>query len=161
MSKFKVGDKVMLNSVDRYAFRGVNKMKQLFGRTLVVRSVHYDQFTPVVFAGVPGEEYWFWMVDDLRLLAGTDEPQGTKPSPEPTDPAPAAAQKPIRRGDLVEYQGEICVVFSKGADRQGDYWIASLTGEPDYYYSKIDELTSVGSIRKKIKRIKKEMEGGK
>ena len=69
--------------------------------------------------------------------------------------------KPLRRGDLVKYDGDICVVFSKGADREGDYRIASLTDKPDYFWANINELAKIGSIRKKIRRIKKEMEGMK
>ena len=73
----------------------------------------------------------------------------------------AAAEKPIRRGDLVEYQGKVFMVISKGADPEGDYTIASLTGEPDFNWVKnwvkIDELTKIGSIRKKIKRLKAQM----
>lgn len=147
MSKFKVGDKVTLSSVDRYAFRDVDHMKQLFGRTLVVRSVHYDQFTPVVFAGVPGDVCWNWYPDDLRLVSEA------QPKPAP--------QKPVLRGDLVEFNGSICVVISEGPDRGGDYWIASLTEKPDCYWANTDEFARVSSIRKKVKRIKKAMEGVK
>lgn len=69
----------------------------------------------------------------------------------------AAAEKPLRRGDLVEYDGRICVVFSKGTDSEGEYMIASLTGESDYYWPTIDKLTRICSIRKKIKRLKAQM----
>ena len=71
----------------------------------------------------------------------------------------AASKKPIRRGDLVEFNGDICVVISEVPDRGGDYWVASLTGKSDHYWANIDEFTRIGSIRKKIKRIKNEMEG--
>ena len=69
-----------------------------------------------------------------------------------TGPAPAAAQKPLRRGDLVEFCGGIWVVFSE--DAYGEYGIATLTGDSNYYYADIDELTRIGSIRKKVKRLK-------
>lgn len=71
----------------------------------------------------------------------------------------AAAEKPLRRGDLVVWNGEIGVVFSNCADRDGDYAIASLTGDPDHYWVKIDELTRISSIGKKVERLKNEMEG--
>ena len=64
----------------------------------------------------------------------------------------------IRRGDLVDYDGDICVVFSKGADRDGEYMIASLTGEDDYYWASIDEFVRIGSIRKKIKQLREQKE---
>lgn len=103
--------------------------------------------------------------DDDEQAAPAPDPAPDVPAPEQAapDPAPAAAKKPIRRGDLVKYQGKIFMVISKGADPEGDYTIASLTGEPDFNWvknwAKIDELTRIGSIRKKVKRIKKEMEG--
>ena len=159
MSRFKVGDLVTPINMDRYTDRNSDRRKEMLGRTLVVRSVHNDEFTSVVFAGFPGEGVWQWRPDDLHLVSEAQP----EPATEPTDPAPAASKKPLRRGDLVEYQGEICVVFNKGADRDGEYMImiASLNGEPDFHYATIDELTRIGSIRKKIKRIKKEMEDGK
>lgn len=151
MSKFKPGDKVVLINVDHYS----DIMKQLMGKALVVNSIDTDKCgCEIVCARVPGEEGWFLYSDDLRLVS--------EAQPEPaTEPAPAPAKKPLRRGDIVEYDGDICVVFSNDADSEGDYMIASLTGEPDYYWANIDEFTRIGSIRKKIKRIKKEMEGGK
>ena len=176
MSKFRVGDKVTPVNVDRYTDRNSDRRKEMLGRTLVVRSVHNDEFTSVVFAGFPGEGVWQWRPDDLRLVSEAQMPERSKlltvnlgghgflnpyadTSPtEPTDPAPAAAKKPIRRGDLVKYQGKIFLVISKGADPEGDYTIASLTGEPDFNWvknwAKIDELTRIGSIRKKVKRLK-------
>ena len=151
MSKFKPGDKVVLINVDQYS----DIMKQLMGKTLVVNSIDTDKCgCEIVCARVPGEEGWFLYSDDLRLVS--------EAQPEPaTEPAPAAAKKPLRRGDLVECRGILWVVFSNGEQSDGDYWIASLTGDPETYYATIYELTRVGSIRKKIKRIKKEMEGGK
>ena len=74
--------------------------------------------------------------------------------------ATAPAQKPLRRGDLVIYKGCICVVFSD-SNNIGHFLVSALSGFSDYYYCSKEELTRIGSIRKKIKRIKKEMEGGK
>ena len=157
MSKFKPGDKVVLINVDHYS----DIMKQLMGKALVVNSIDTDKCgCEIVCARVPGEEGWFLYSDDLQLVSETQP----EPAPEPTDPAPAAVAevpKPIRRGDLVVFNGDICVVFSKGADRGGDYWVASLTGKPDHYWANIDEFTRIGSIRKKIKRLKAQMDGAK
>lgn len=64
----------------------------------------------------------------------------------------------IHRGDLVEYDGDICVVLGKGPARDGEYRIAPLTGKPDFYWATIDEFVRIGSIRKKVKRLKAQME---
>ena len=142
MIRFKVGDKVTPVN----AYRDNDIMKQFVGKTMLVLSVGDE----IVCAGVPGEEDWYWHSDDLRLVSETQ----AEPVTEPTDPAPAAAQKPLRRGDLVMCRGVLWVVFSTGAQSDGDYWIASLTGDPETYYATICELSRVGSIRKKIKRLK-------
>lgn len=182
MSKFKVGDKVTPVNMDRYTDRNSDRRKEMLGRTLVVRSVHNDEFTSVVFAGVPGEVVWQWHPNDLRLVSETqaeptDSAHKTRtpklsdglvehwggcgflnpyadPSPtEPTDQAPAAAQKPLRRGDLVEYDGRVCVVFSD-RDLVGHFFVSALSGVSDYYHCNEEELTRIGSIRKKVKRLK-------
>ena len=148
MSKFKPGDKVVLINVDHYS----DIMKQLMGKALVVNSIDTDKCgCEIVCARVPGEEGWFLYSDDLRLVS--------EAQPEPaTEPAPAAAKKPLRRGDLVLYKGEIWVVYSEGGDRHGNCSIASLTGESDYNWAKIDELTRIGTIRKKVKQLEAQME---
>lgn len=152
---FKPGDKVTPVSAERYVCNDI--MKQLVGKTLLVRSVGNDaKGNEIVLAGIPGERDWFWHSDDLRLVSAWSAGPFQA---EPTDPAPA--QKPLRRGDLVEYGGRVCVVFDKQADHDGDYRIAFLSGECGYEYVPADELKRIGSIRKKIKRIKKEMEGAK
>ena len=68
MSKFKPGDKVTPISVDRYTDRNVCQREEVRGRILVVRSVHNDELTSVVFAGFPREGVWQWHPDDLRLV---------------------------------------------------------------------------------------------
>lgn len=76
----------------------------------------------------------------------------------------AAAQKPqpLSRGDLVEYDGDICVVYQKCGDVDGiGYQVVSLTGSGGHWYVTHDELTRIGSIRKKIKRLKAQMEDAK
>ena len=147
MSKFKSGDKVTPISVDRYTDRNVCQREEMLGRTLVVRSVHNDEFTSVVFAGFPGEGVWQWHPDDLRLVFETQ-----------AQPVP---QKPLRRGDLVKYEGNICIVISKDTDSDGDCRIASLTDTPDYFWASMDELTKIGSIRKKVKCLQAQMRGEK
>ena len=156
MSKFKVGDKVTPVNMDRYTDRNSDRRKEMLGRTLVVRSVHNDEFTSVVFAGFPGEGVWQWRPDDLHLVSEAQP----EPATEPTDPAPAAAQKPLRRGDLVEYDGRVCVVFSD-RDLVGHFFVSALSGVSDYYHCNEEELTRIGSIRKKVKRLQAQMEGAK
>ena len=79
---------------------------------------------------------------------------------EPTDPAPAAAQKPLRRGDLVVSNGDIYVVIETN-HADGGYWIHAMTGKGGQDYARAKELTRIGSIRKKVKRLKAQMDGGK
>lgn len=139
MSKFKVGDKVTLIRANHHKYPKTTK--QLFGKLLVVISVNSYGF---VLAGVPGEGGLAWHADDLRA-ATTEEIEAAKKA------------RPLRRGDLVVYNSDICVVFSNGADRDGDYAIASLTGDPDNYWVKIDELARIGSIGKKGRLLKNEV----
>ena len=154
MSQFKPGDKVTPVNMDRYTDRNSDRRKEMLGCTLLVRAIHNDEFTSVVFAGVPGEGVWQWHPNDLRLVsAWSAEPL----QPEPTDPAPAA-QKPIRRGDLVMHRGQIGVVHEIDPDGEDGYWVAMLTGDGHCVCRGAEDLTRIGSIRKKIKRIKKEME---
>ena len=161
MSKFKPGDKVVLINVDQYS----DIMKQLMGKALVVNSIDTDKCgCEIVCARVPGEEGWFLYSDDLRLVSEAQPEPATDPAPAAVAEVPEPADQPeltpfqIRRGDLVEYDGDICVVFCKTPDSEGDYMIASLTGEPDYYWANIDELTKIGSIRKKVKRLQAQKE---
>lgn len=156
MSKFKPGDKVTLVSSERYGYNDI--MKQWVGKTLLVLSVgdgkNGDEF---VCAGVPGEDYWYWYPNDLRLVsAWSAEPLQL----EPTDPAPApaSAKKPLRRGDLVEYDGRVCVVAEIDPE-DGDCWVAALTGEHGYDQVPAKELTRIGSIRKKVKRLRQQFGG--
>ena len=143
MSKFKPGDKVVLINVDQYS----DIMKQLIGKVLVVNSIDTDKCgCEIVCARVPGEEGWFLYSDDLRLVSETQPEHAT-------EPAPAAVQKlkPLRRGDLVMHRGQIGVVHA--IDRDCDYWVAMLTGDGGWVCRGAEDLTRIGSIRKKIKRL--------
>ena len=153
MNKFKVGDTVTPVKAERYGHNHI--MKQLVGKTLVVSWVSLfagndENDSKLVLAGSPGEVVRFWHSEDLQLV----------PTAQP-ESIPPAMQKPIRRGDLVAYRGDICVVYSEGADRDGDHLIVSLTGEPDHNWAKIDELTRIGTIRKKVKQLKAQVEDEK
>ena len=149
MSKYAPGDKVTPISVDRYTDRNVCQREEMLGRTLVVRSVHNDEFTSVVFAGFPGEGVWQWHPDDLRLVFETQ-----------AQPVP---QKPIRRGDLVEYCGDVCMVYRDKPDGDGNYAVLSLDKNHvgGFVYLQSNEMTRIGSIRKKLKRLRQQMEDGK
>jgi hypothetical protein len=157
MSKFKPGDKVTLVSSERYGYNDI--MKQWVGKTLLVLSVgdgkNDDEF---VCAGVPGEDYWYWYPNDLRLVsAWSAEPLQL----EPTDPAPApaAAKKPLRRGDLVMHRGQIGVVHELDPDGEDGYWVAMLTGDASCVCRGAEDLTRIGSIRKKVKRLRQQFGG--
>ena len=145
MSKFKVGDIVVPINADHYGDNAC--MKQLVVTWVSLFAGNDEDDNELVIAGVPGEVARFWNSKNLRLV----------PTAQP-ESIPPAVQKPIRRGDLVRYKGEIWVVFSEGEDRHGDYSIASLTGGSDHNWAKIDELTRIGTIRKKVKQLKAQVE---
>lgn len=147
MSKFKPGDKVTPIN----AYRDNDIMKQLVGKTLVVTSIDTDiSGREVVWTKVPGGYDWFMYSNDLQLVSETQP----EPAPEPTDPAPAAAQKPLRRGDLVMCRGQIGVVHDTDPDGENGYWVAALTGDGSCVWRCAEDLTRIGSIRKKVKRLK-------
>ena len=137
MSQFKPGDYVVPSSqIVIYDA----KMKNYLGRVLQVATVHEQQYYGSVQAGIPGEEVWGWNPHDLRLATAEEI---------------AAAQKlkPLRRGDLVEYDGRVCVVAEIDPE-DGSCWVAALTGEHGYDRVPADELKRIGSVRKKVKRLK-------
>ena len=141
MSKFKVGDKVTPFTTDHSS----DFMKHLIGKTLVVIAIDTDTSRrEVVWAKLPGGYSWRLYSHCLRLVAKAQ-----------TD---SATQKPLRRGHLVKYKGKICVVISKGTDPDVDYRIASLTDTPHFFWASVDELTKIGSIRKKVKKLKAQVE---
>ena len=127
-------------------------------------ATHYQPHQGAFYKRVSAHEWYVWSRIDCEPMHWCKAP-GTSDSAEwvvrnqPTDPAPAAAQKPLRRGDLVMCRGVLWVVYSAGEDSDGEYWISSLTGDPASDYVTIDELTRIGSIRKKVKRLKAQMEG--
>ena len=179
MKRFETGDKVVLVNPDRYASRNPKAMEKLSSNTLVVHSVTRN--ASVVFAGLPGKKVWPWHSKDLTLAYEDWEEPGFDndysrytweiecPEDRQLDSAqdksneqePAASKKTLRRGDLVIYDGVICVVLSKFDKDGGDYVVASMTSEPYYCWPKVTELTPVGSIRKKIKKIKNLTGAGK
>lgn len=232
MSKFKVGDKVMLINVDRYTYYVDDIPKRLLGRPLVINSIGTDKNgNEIVYAGVPeGVCCWQWYSDDLRLVSDeeptsklqtvnsgevvstkvpaaahskqfkvgdcvilidgpdkSDEVHVVTGSYNPSYPLRAgswtytadgrllssgsvcmrhatgdeidAVKKPNlpRRGDLVKCRDLLWIVYSEGEDSDGEYRLASLTGDPRVSFVTLDELSWAGSVRKKIKRVKKEM----
>ena len=146
MSQFKVGDRVKLINADRYTHRNSEQIQKLLGQTLVVRSVDYDELTPAVFAGLPGDGCWHWYPEDLQLVSELVTPQ--KP-------------KQLDRGDLIEYLGEVWVVTLGTTPTDIFAKISTMTGKERTRWVTAYDVTCVGNIRKKIKRIKKEMEGAK
>ena len=69
----------------------------------------------------------------------------------------ATKQNPLKCGDLVtRYGGSICVVVDVSAG--GSCWVHPIAGEGSQDYFHFEELTKVGSVRKKAKRLLKQME---
>ena len=141
-SKFKVGDTVTPLNADHCDYI----MQQLVGKTLVVTGLEVDvRGREIVWAKLPGGYSWRLYSDGLRLVSNSEL---TAPLPE--------EEKPLERGDLVEFCGAIWVVFSK--DANGEYMIAPLTGGSNCCYSVINKLPRVGSISKKVNRLQAQME---
>ena len=144
MNKFKPGDYVVPIRVNRREY--TQKMKLLFGVLLTVAQVSEDEDCSTVFAGSAGSVDP-WRAEDL-YLADTDEKI-------------AAAIKllpPLKRGELVEYQGDIWVVTNGTLPTDLFAKISSVTGKERARWVAPDAVVLVGNIRKKVKRIKKEME---
>ena len=185
MKTFKTGNKVVLVNPDRYESRNAKAMKKLANNTLVVHSVSSDgsvvfaglpgkrtwpwHSKDLALAyedwEEPSSDYShytraFRYPEDFQLESDQDKANNPEPVtevPEPNLLQIEASHKPksLRRGDLVIYDGDICVVLSKfDGDDGGDYVVASMTRDPYYCWPKVSELTPVGSIRKKIKKIK-------
>lgn len=146
MKQFKVGDKVKLINADRYTHRNFKQIQELLGQTLVVRSVHYDGPNPAVFAGVPGDGCWEWHPNDLQLVS---------------ELAPTQKPKMLDRGDLIEYLGEVWIVTIGTTPTDIFAQISTLTGRERTRWVTAYDVTCVGNIRKKVKRIKNEMENSK
>lgn len=146
--QFKPGDYVVPLVVDHDEY--VPEMKKLLGKVLQIPPVFVGHAGISIRAGKIGAKTkkWFWHPDDLRLATAEEI---------------AAAQKLkplLRRGDLVEYDGRVCVVAEIDPE-DGDCWVAALTGEHGYDRVHAKELTRIGSIRKKVKRLRQQMEDGK
>lgn len=148
MSKFKPGDKVTPIDVEYHEYS--EAMEQLLGKTLVVRLVgsfvHNTSNREFVLAGIPGEESCCWREEDLRLVS-----------------KPATAQKPklLDRGDLVEYLGEVWIVTIGTTPTDIFAKISTMTGKERTRWVTAYDVTCVGNIRKKVKRLKAQMGDGK
>lgn len=142
MSKFKSGDYVVPSSqIVTYDV----KMKNYLGRVLQVTTVHEKEYYGSVQAGIPGEEALGWNPHDLRFATAEEIAASKKP-------------KPFCRGDLVLYREQIGIIHNIDSD---GYWVAALTGDGCCVHKNAKDLMRIGSVRKKIKRIKKGMKGGK
>lgn len=73
----------------------------------------------------------------------------------------AAAEKPLRRGDLVEYCGKVYIVCWDYSDDDGTYAVVPLDKKHfgGFVYLQANMMTRIGSIRKKIKRIQTQIVG--
>lgn len=150
MVEFKSGDYVVPIRANRGEYGP--EMRTLVGTVLRI-PYGYTGYRGVIFpAGKPEpkSEKWLWYADDLRLATGDEI--ATVPKP-----------KPLRRGDLVDYRGDVCVVFDADTSNYGGRLIFPLVSKDrtDLVYVYIDDLVYVGSIRKQLKRAKKKVECAK
>ena len=147
MYVFKHGDHVVPLRADRAGC--TLEMKKNIGKVLKIYDTtgRLGDFT--VMAGVPGSnrKQWFWHHADLRPAT-------------PEEIAAAQKPQPLRRGDLVVSNGDIYVVIETN-HADGGYWIHAMTGKGGQDYTKAKDLTRIGSIRKKVKRLKAQMGGEK
>ena len=137
---FKPGDKVVV--ID-----GPQKGEKV--RTLKNRidSVFFTNF-PVRIENQHYDAKGIWYAGKVCLRHATPEEIAALKKP-----------KPMRRGDLVMHRGQIGVVYE--IDPDGECWVASLTGDDGGCVCRgAEDLTRVGSIRKKIKRIQEQIARG-
>lgn len=144
---FKLGDYVVPLRIDNNLYTEDRLLMQ--GKVLRVSSIVHDNFLNVRVGSLSIEAgpFW-WNKKDLRH-ATPEEIAAAESEPKP---------KPLRRGDLVRYREQIGIVHNIDLD---GYWVAALTGDGCCVHKNDKDLMRIGSIRKKLKRIKKEMEGGK
>lgn len=152
MSKFKIGDRVTPINIDHYTQYSEKVMNQMLGKMLIVTGTSIDSdWREVIHAGIPGELDLHWYPEDLFLLSEVESKSDPANIQEHTD------KKPLKCGHLVEYKGRIWIILSE-ADVFGEYEIAAIVDGSSLIDSAPEsKLTLVGSIRKKVKKIKKAM----
>lgn len=143
MGNFKPGDYVVPVRADRAGCD--DDMKKRIGKVLQVFETTESVGEMTVLAGKRQQlgECWFWHPDDLRHATADEIAAATKP-------------KSLRRGDLVDYSGNICMVFDERTSKRGERLIVVLNSKDrmDSFYAYVDDLVCVGSIRKQLKRAK-------
>ena len=148
MIEFKIGDRVTPISVDRYTQYDRQVMESLIGRTMIVSATSVDEKQrEIIHAAIPGDLDRRWHAEDL-MMAPKIVPisQNFQPNIE------QKRKKPLKFGHIVEFDGDVWIVLSEAEDMFGEYEIGSITGSSQVAHK--SKLTKVGSIRKKIKRIK-------
>lgn len=145
MSKFKPGDKIMiLAAADWYQ----PSKRALVGKVQTVAEVESFDGEPFILTNSDEKNAhfwaWGWKLDEVRHATAEEIAAAQKP-------------QPLRWGDLVKYDGDICMVFDERPTDYGERLVVILDdrGRSGYHYAYAEYLTRVGSIRKKIKRIKK------
>lgn len=142
---FKPGDYVVPIRADRNEY--APEVETLVGEVLKI-PYGFSGNCGIVFlqAGKlnPRSRKWFWHRDDLRHATADEIAAAPKP-------------KPLRQGDLVDYSGNICMVFDERTSKRGERLIVVLNSKDrmDSFYAYVDDLVCVGSIRKQLKRAKK------
>ena len=153
MNKFKVGDTV--TPVDVSCRLYSEEMKQLVFTPLTVVDPTPDRDdTPFVLTKDSKGVDRFWFASDLRLVVDDSEP--TAPLPEKEKP------KVLHRGDLVKYGDAVCVIVDGNLTNNTHHLVAMLDGFwVGCEYAPVEHLTKIGSVRKKVKKLKAQMGGMK
>lgn len=140
MSKFKIGDKVIVINTN-------DVPQQLFNKTLIVASTSTDRNDhEIVYAGIPEQWVRPWLPGQLQLV--------TNARTELTDLAPEEAFALLRKGDLVVHRGQVGAVEDIHISSSGtSCWLTMLTSKPTNYWTNIDELIPVNSIYKNTNQL--------
>ena len=147
MSKFKSGDYVVPVRAMRTEDSVVQTLDKQVGKVLQVLDI-WPSINAPVLAGKQGGKAWFWHPAELRLAAAEEIEAATKPK----------SPKPLKRGDLVKYLGEVWVVTTGTVPTDMFSQISTLTGKERMRWVKPDAVVRLGAIRKKVKKLKQEIE---
>ena len=151
MSKFKVGDKVTPINMDRS------------DDLRLVSKAHSETVDPCL---TQQSQAWSSVVktlDEVMPSWTLHHETGKAAAVAAIKELARKAKKPkmLDRGDLIEYLGEVWIVTIGTTPTDIFAKISTMTGKERTRWVTAYDVTRVGNIRKKVKRIKKEVEDAK